>query len=150
MRTGLAAAQERAALSLSAGAAWALGSYTGAYLTGAGHSLIGHASLGRRRPWRRLTLTSSLGVELRYSFQQLAWRSPATPLALGLASEERRGFGSAGPRASLRLTVGLGRRISLVSTPSFAGLFRHEQGRQTTQLVFHPVVALSVGAGFSL
>jgi hypothetical protein len=150
LRVGLGAAWEHGALALSLGAAWISGGYSGAYLTGSEHSLSGQASLAWRRPWRRMTFSASAGVELRYTWEQLFWRDPATPAALGVPPEEARSFGSAGPRAGLRLTVGMGRRLSLVSTLFVAGLFRREQQLDSTQMAFHPVIGLVLGGSFSL
>jgi hypothetical protein len=111
-RVGAALATTVGSIDLELDISYVGGSVETAGFTGSERAVAGGSSVGLRTFWGPLTLTTSVGVELRYAWQQLARADSARLQAAGLPAHEDRGYGSFAPGIGLRIAVPLGDRVA--------------------------------------
>lgn len=150
LRAGAAMAYSLGRLELELEAAYVGGNFSSSQFGGWVHSVAGGPTLAVRFFLGRITAAATLGVELRYSWENLDRRDAARAEQAGLPTHEDRAFGSIGPRVGLRLALPLGHNLSATMIGSFAALFRREAGSSgTSRTAFHPLLSLVCGIGYS-
>ena len=150
LRVGPAFSHARGRLALEAEAAYVGGAFSSAQFDGRVRSLAGGPALSIRFLFSRVTLAATVGAELRYSWAHLVRVDAARATAAGFNAEEDRAFGALGPRAGLRFTLPLGHHLTAGLSGAFTALFRRDAGSAaTSRLAFHPLLSVTVGAGYA-
>lgn len=151
------AARAGAAIALSQGvieweieAAYLGGATSVAGWQGLEQAITGGPSVGFRQFFGRWTLSASLGIELRYSWQHLERLERLRVEQAGFLATEGRSFGSVGPRGGVRLALPLGNDLAASLGISAIGLFRREEALAgSRRTVFRPGAFISAAVGYA-
>ena len=150
VRTGAAMALSQGALEWEVEAAYLGGPASIAGWRGNEQAITGGPSVAFRQFFGRWTLSATLGIELRYSWQHLERQEAGRAQEAGFAATESRGFGSVGPRAGLRLALPLGHHLTGSLGISALGLLRREEATAgSRRTVFRPAAFTSAAVGYA-
>ena len=149
VRAGAVFAWSRGHLGLELEAAYVGGASSTAGLEGSEQSITGGPAVALRQFYGLWTVTGTLGLELRYTWQQLSRPDPQRVGEAGFNANEHRGFGSIGPRAGIRAAFPLGNHFSGNLGVWGAGLFRREEGAGSARIVLRPSISLAASVGYA-
>ena len=113
------------------------------------NAITGGPGIAFRQFFGRWILSENLGIELRYSWQRLERLDRLRVQEAGFSGTDQRNFGSAGPKAGLRLALSLGNHWTGSIGATAIGLFRRESSPGSTHTVFHPSVFGEVAVGYA-
>jgi len=97
-------------------------------------------------PWM---LSEALGVELRYSWQQLERLDRRRVEEAGFTGTQSRSFGSGGPRAGVRLALSMGNHWTGSLGLTSIAFFRREASADSARTVFRPTFFGEVAVGYA-
>jgi hypothetical protein len=150
LRAGPAFSYARGRLELELEAAYVGGPMKTTAFSGWESSLTGGPALSVRFLLGRLSLATTFGVELRYSWANLVRVDATRAQAAGLQAADSRTFPSLGPRAGLRVSLPLGHNLNVAAIVNFLALFRDEVSSAGGQgIVFHPTITAALGIGYA-
>jgi len=149
VRAGAVFAWSRGNLGLELEAAYVGGTSTTAGLEGNEQSITGGPAVALRQFYGPWTLTGTLGLELRYTWQRLSRPDAQRVNEAGFNTSEHRSFGSIGPRAGIRAAFPLGNHFSGSLGAWAAGLFRREEGAGPARTVLRPSISLAASVGYA-
>ncbi len=148
LRSGVLISQSRGLLELELEIAFVTGGASTASLTGSERALSLVPALGRRFFYGPATVVASLGVDLRTTWQRLDRPDAARLGAAGLPTSESRTFGSAGPRAGVRLSLPLtGDATASLALTGGAQARREADSAGNDHLSLHSIFGAMLGAG---
>ncbi len=147
-RTGVVVSESRGRLELEGELAFVGAGASTAGLTGAERGVSAAPSVGLRTFLGPATLVTSIGLDLRATWQQLERGDGARLRAANLPSSEVRSFASAGPRAAVRLALPLwaGVSASLAVTATLLGR-RETDAPGGSHIAWDPLLGAALGVG---
>ena len=149
VRAGAVFAWSKGIVGLELEAAYLGGPSSTAGLEGNDHSVTGGPAVALRQFYGLWTVTGTLGLELRYTWQRLTRVDSQRVSEAGFGVTERRAFGSFGPRAGIRVAFPLGNHFTGSIGGWAAGLFRREEGTGSARTVLRPSISLATSVGYA-
>jgi hypothetical protein len=150
VRTGVAVALSRGAVEWGLEVAYVGGTATTLGLQGTEQAITGGPSVALRQFIGRWTLSTSLGVELRYSWQRLERADPLRVQEAGFVAVDERSFASLGPNLGFRAALPLGNHMTASIGLSAAALFRRElTSSGSSRIGVQPIVFTTVAVGYA-
>jgi hypothetical protein len=94
-------------------------------------------------------LSEILGLELRYSWQQLEHLDRRRLEEAGFTATQQRSFGSGGPKAGVRLALSLGNHWTASLGVTSTGLLQREASPDSVRIVFRPTIFSVAAVGYA-
>jgi hypothetical protein len=149
LRTGVSVALTQGDLEWELDAAYVGGPASIAGWQGMEHSITGGPGIVFRQFFGPWMLSETLGVEFRYSWQRLERIDRRRVEEAGFSSTDVRSFGSAGPRAGLRVALPLGDHWTGSIGISSIVLLRREASGGSTGTVVRPTFFSEIAVGYA-